>query len=162
MRNLFYQSGKIYAALQERKREYFYEDGALKTSEEIREGRLHGLSLLFWPNGKLKRKCSFENGLRHGLDQMWDEEGHLRDEGRYEHGKPVGVHRRFRNNGQIIEEIEYLGDSRFNLREWDENGEIKVEALWNDFDYHEKVWDRFQNVWVEKDGYWNGKKLTYV
>ncbi|MBX7066846.1 MAG: hypothetical protein K1X28_06420 [Parachlamydiales bacterium] len=162
MKNLYYRSGKIYASLTDEKREYFYEDGTLKTSEEFRDGKLHGQSLLFWPNGRLKRQCYFENGVRHGLDQMWDEAGNLADEGRYEQGKPVGIHRRFRKNGAPLEEIEYLGDSRFNLREWDEKGEIKVEALWNDFDYHERVWDRFQNIWVEKDGYWNGKKLVYI
>lgn len=160
MRNLYYQSGKLYAAIGEEKREFFYEDGTLKTSEEMRDGKLHGESILYWPNGKLKRKCHFENGVRHGLDQMWDAEGNLADEGCYERGKPIGIHRRFRKT--LIEEIEYLGDSRFNLREWNENGEIKVEALWNDFDYHERVWDRFQNIWVEKEGYWNGKKLVYV
>lgn len=162
MKSLFYQSGKIYAVFTDEKREYFYEDGTLKTSEEIRDGKLHGLCLLFWPNGILKRKCFFESGARHGLDQMWDQDGCLRDEGNYRQGRPVGIHRRFRKNTELIEEIEYLGDSRFNLREWDEKGEIRVEALWSEFDYHERVWDRFQNIWVQKQGYWNGKKLIYV
>lgn len=160
MRNLYYQSGKVYAAIGEEKQEFFYEDGTLKTSEEMRDGKLHGQSLLYWPNGKLKRKCHFESGVRHGLDQMWDAEGNLADEGRYEKGKPVGIHRRFKKI--LIEEIEYLDGSRFNLREWNDNGEIKVEAIWNDLDYRERVWDRFQNIWVEKEGYWNGKKLVYV
>lgn len=162
MRNLYYRSGALYADIKEEKREYFYEDGTLKTSEEYRDGKLHGEALLFWPGGTLKRKSHFEKGIRHGLDQMWNETTLLVDEGCYEWGKPVAIHRRFNKNGGLIEEIEYLQDSRFNLREWDDSGAIKVEALWNAFDYRERVWDRFNNIWVEKEGIWNGKKLVYV
>ncbi len=161
MLHLYYQSGKLYAILSEQKREYFYEDGTLKTSEEYADGRLHGESALYWPDGTLKRRCHFAKGERHGLDQIWDESGLLSDEGRYENGKPVGKHQRFKRE-KLIEEIEYLGGGRFNLREWDEQGEIRIEAVWSDFDYHERVWDRFQNIWVEKEGYWNGKKLIYT
>ena len=162
MRHLYYQSGKLYAAISDEKKVYFYEDGILKTSEEYREGKLHGESLLYWPNGGLKRKCHFEKGMRHGIDQMWNEGGVLVDEGIYAMGKPVGIHKRFSRKGTLIEEIEYLDAKRFNVREWDDAGEIKVEALWDDLDYHERAWDRFQDVWVEKEGYWNGEKLVYV
>lgn len=160
--NKYYLSGKLYAKITDEKREYFYEDGILKTVENYSEGRLHGHAQLFWPNGKQKRSSFFEKGTRHGRDEMWNEEGVLADEGQYSQGKPVGVHRRYNREGRLIEEIEYLDGHRFNLREWNDQGEIRVEALWTDFDYHEKVWDRFKDIWVEKDGYWNGKKLVYA
>lgn len=163
MDQLVYQSGMLYCARCENKKEYFYEDGTVKTIERYEGGRLHGESLLYWPNGKLKRKCSFVKGVRDGQDQMWSDEGILLDEGRYEMGKPVGVHRRFNKVGGLVEEIEYLGGPRFNLRSWDDEGVLRVEALWIDADnYREKAWDRFQNIWVEKEGYWNGNKLVYV
>ncbi len=163
MNHLYYKSGALYAALSAEKREYFYEDGTPKTIEHYRQERLEGEALLYWPNGKLKRKCSFRKGVRHGLDQMWSEEGILLDEGRYESGKPIGVHRRYNKKGALIEEIEYLDSSRFNLRNWDDRGELRVEAIWTDpATYREKAWDRFQEIWVEKEGFWNGKRLVYV
>ncbi len=162
MDHLYYRNGALYCAIHPDKKEYFYEDGTPKTIEKMRDGRLEGECLLYWPNGKLKRKCHFIRGMRHGLDQMWNEEGTLIDEGHYELGKPVGIHHRFSKQGKLIEEIEYLEGPRFNLRQWDEQGELRVEALWTDSTYREKVWDRFQNVWVEKEGFWNGKKLVYV
>lgn len=163
MDHLYYPSGALYCAKGEKKREYFYEDGTLKTVECYEGGRLNGESLLYWPNGKPKRRCRFVKGVRDGLDQMWSEEGVLVDEGLYELGRAVGVHRRFNSKGALIEEIEYLNGSRFNLRSWDDAGELRVEAIWIDSDtYREKAWDRFQNIWVEKEGYWNGKKLVYV
>ncbi len=163
MRNLYYESGEPYAVFSDEKREFFYQGGILKTLEPYKGGKLHGEVCLFWPCGTFKRRCFFEEGLRQGSDQMWNQEGVLVDEGSYEKGKPVGIHRRFSSKGALIEEIEYLGPpNRFNLREWDEKGQIKVEALWNDLDYHERVWDRFQNFWVEKDGYWDGKQLVYL
>jgi antitoxin component YwqK of YwqJK toxin-antitoxin module len=163
MEHLYYRSDALYCVIHENKKEYFYEDGTPKTFEGYFEGRLHGESLLYWPNGQLKRKCSFIKGVRDGQDLMWNDRGLLVDEGRYDMGKPAGVHRRFNEKGSMIEEIEYLEGPRFNLRSWDDAGEIRVEAIWIDADtYLEKVWDRFQNIWVEKEGFWNGKKLVYV
>jgi antitoxin component YwqK of YwqJK toxin-antitoxin module len=163
MDRLYYQNGKVYCCCSENRKEYFYEDGTLRTVEQYQRGRLEGESLLYWPDGKLKRKCSFVKGVRHGLDEIWNEEGVLQDVGGYEMGKAVGLHRRFSKNGTLIEEIEYLEGTRFNLRQWDDRGELKVEAIWIDsMIYREKAWDRFQNVWIEKEGFWNGKKLVYV
>lgn len=117
---------------------------------------------LYWPNGNMKRKCHFVKGIRHGMDQIWNVHGQLVDEGSYEMAKPVGFHRRWNDQGALIEEIEYLEGTRFNLRQWDDQGEIRVEALWTGESYREKLWDRFQNIWIEKKGFWNGKKLVYV
>jgi antitoxin component YwqK of YwqJK toxin-antitoxin module len=163
MDDLYYLSGALYCSRDEKKRKYYYEDGTPKTVESYEGGRLHGESFLYWPNGKLKRKCNFIGGVRDGIDQMWNQEGVLVDEGFYELGKPVGLHRRFNSAGALIEEIEYLNGSQFNLRSWDDAGELKVEAIWTDPEtYREKAWDRFENIWVEKEGYWDGKKLVYV
>lgn len=74
MKQLFYQSGKLYARLTEGKQEYYYEDGTLKTVQNF-----NGETVLYHPNGRLKRKCYFENGKRIGPDQFWDEEGVLLD-----------------------------------------------------------------------------------
>lgn len=120
-----------------------------------------GEVILLWPNGKMKRRCHFSRGVRSGVDQMWNEEGQLVDEGSYEEGKPVGIHRRWTSNGQLIEEIAYLDACRFNFLQWDEKGNLRVEALWIDeAHYCEKVWDRFQQIWIEKRGHWDGKRLV--
>jgi antitoxin component YwqK of YwqJK toxin-antitoxin module len=160
---LLYPSGALYGKIREDKREYYYENGALKTVESYREGRLDGEVLLYWPNSNIKRKCFFILGLREGVDQIWSEEGLLLDESFYIKGKAQGVHRRWNRHGVLIEEIVYLESNRFDLRRWDELGELRVEALWIDAtNYKEKVWDRFQNIWVEKIGRWDGKKLVYI
>lgn len=159
---LFYQSQALYCRVSEDKREYFYEDGTLKTLELYQNGKREGETILYWPNGRLKRKCHFVQGVRHGLDQMWNEEGILVDEGSYERGKAIDIHCRYGKLGNKIEEIEYLDAHRFNIRQWGEQGELRLEALWVDTEYREKAWDRFEQCWVEKVGFWNGKKLVYV
>lgn len=161
MKQLYYKNGELYARLSEEKREYFYENGTAKTLENYCGGKLHGEVVLYYPNGGIKRRCSFEEGVRHGFDEMWDEEGLLVDEGSYEMGRPIGMHRRYRKTG-LIEEIEYLQQGRFNLREWDEEGTLRVEAVWQDLDYKERIWDRFEAVWVKKQGYWDGRRLVYL
>lgn len=160
---IYYPSGALYAQISTDRRQYYYENGPLKTLELYREGRLDGLSLLYHPNGQLKRSCSFLLGIRHGLDQIWNEEAVLVDVGFYQNGDPVGVHRRWSSKGALIEEIVYWELNRFDLRRWSLKGEIEVEALWVDStNYKAKAWDRFQNVWVEQKGVWDGKKLIYV
>lgn len=163
METLYYPNGRPYCTAKKERKEYFYENRQLKTLECYREGRLHGEVLLYWPNGQLKRSCFFEMGVRHGMDQMWSETGQLLDEGRYEKGKPIGLHCRYHKNGTLLEEIEYLEGPRFNLRRWDEAGILRVEAIWTDLEtYREKVWDRFQQIWIEKEGFFDGKKLVYL
>jgi antitoxin component YwqK of YwqJK toxin-antitoxin module len=159
---LYYPNGALYAEIDETKRTYYYENGVLKTVETYREGRLHGEILLYWPNGQLKRKCHFERGAREGVDQMWSEAGLLVDEGAYQGGKPVGIHRRWSVKGDLIEEIGYIDSIRFNFRQWDELGQLRFEGIWAEETYFEKSWDRFKNVWMEKQGRWDGKKLVYV
>lgn len=158
---LFYKGGALYCHSTPDKRQYFYEDGTVKTVEPYCEGRLDGEVVLYWPNGNVKRTCSFCKGARHGHDRMWNEEGVLVDEGSYEAGKPVGTHRRYKES--LIEEIVYLEGPRFNIRQWDEQGILRLEAIWSDpMTYRERAWDRFQQIWVEKEGRWDGKKLVYV
>ena len=163
MDKLFYSSGALYCVVTEDKKEYFYEDGVPKTTQRYKQGRLSGESILYWPNGKLKRRCHFVKGIRDGFDQMMSEDGILLDEGIYTLGKPTGVHRRFNHKGSLIEEIEYLEEPRFNLKNWDDEGELRVDAKWIDcLNYEEKAWDRFQNKWIEKKGRFDGKKLIYL
>src|SRR3989344_787000 len=157
---LYYISGALYSRTQEDKKEYFYENGSPKTIECYADGRLSGESLLYWPNGRLKRKCSLLRGVREGWDQMLSPHGIVLDEGFYRKGEPVGVHRRCNRRGQLIEEIEYLEKPRFNLRRWDDEGQIRVNTRWvDDIHYEERAWDRFENKWVEKRGRFDGKKL---
>lgn len=161
MKHLYYQNDQVYAILSEEVRKYFYADGTLKTFEPYQAGRLHGEVSLYWPNARLKRVCSFDHGVRQGQDLMWDEEGRLVDEGSYAKGVPVGTHRRFCASRKI-EEIEYLEEGRFNLWEWDEEGNLRIEALWDHLSYKERVWDRFKHEWVNQTGYWDGNKLIYT
>lgn len=163
MHKLMYASGALYCEITDELKRYFYEDGTLKTVERFSEGKLSGESTLYWPNGQVKRRVFFKDGIRNGLDQMKSPEGILLDEGHYELGKPVGVHRRYNKLGSLIEEIEYLDLDRFNLRSWNDEGELWVDAKWIDeLNYLEKAWDRFENKWIEKKGRFDGKKLIYL
>jgi len=159
--DLYYKSGSLYCRETEEKKEYFYEDGTPKTIEPYLESKLHGEVLLYWPNGKIKRKCHFKNGARNGIDQMWNDSGILVDEGSYEMGSAVGTHRRYSQKGSLIEEITYLVSPRFTITGWDEQGELRLQTTWEGAEYREKVWDRFQKIWIEKEGFWDGSQLVY-
>ncbi|MBI5272353.1 MAG: hypothetical protein HY861_00020 [Chlamydiia bacterium] len=159
---LFYASGALYAELTPELHSYFYENGTVKTVERYKEGRLDGEVLLYWPNGQRKRKSFFIRGVREGLDQMWNCNGQLVDEGSYEAGRAVGVHRRFREDGVLIEEARYIDRARFDLRSWDETGQLRLEALWEGLTYLERSWNRSKSCWMEKRGHWDGAKIVYA
>jgi antitoxin component YwqK of YwqJK toxin-antitoxin module len=161
-KKLYYPSGALYADLSVAKRAYFYEDGGPKTFEPYLEDKLHGEAVLYWQNGQVKRKSSFQKGIRHGFDRMWTDGGQLVDEGNYEMGKPTGTHRRWSPLGNLIEEIRYIDPVRFEIRLWDESGELRIEGLWKGDAYLEKTWDISQKIWTEKKGRWDGKKVVYV
>lgn len=158
-----YASGALYGKITDNKKEYFYEDGTLKTIEHYFNGRLIEVSVLYWPNGMEKRRVAFKNGVRHGNDLMFSDEGILLDAGQYEDGNPVGIHRRYNKSGLLIEEIEYLDPIRFNMRSWNDEGELWVDARYLDEEnYLERAWDRFENKWIEKKGRFDGTKLIYL
>jgi antitoxin component YwqK of YwqJK toxin-antitoxin module len=148
---LYYPTGAVYAVFTEKKRKYFYEDGTLKTKEEIEDGKLHGSVLLYWPNGQLKRKSFFSHGKRDGSDQMWDEAGRLWDEGFYENGNGVKIHRKWGRSGRLVQETKFLGDGRCNFKEWDEEGKLIASGEWDEKGgYVERHFNFLQGAWVEK------------
>ena len=163
MNKLTYASGVLYCKITDNKKEYFYEDGTLKTIEQYSDGRLMGVSVLYWPNGIEKRRVFFKKGVRDGHDLMFSDEGVILDAGQYEDGKPAGIHRRYSRSGLLIEEIEYLDKIRFNMRSWNDEGELWVDARYLDEEnYLERTWDRFENKWIEKKGRFDGTKLIYL
>lgn len=141
--------------------EYYYESGCVKSHLPYVSGKLHGQVRLYWENGQIKRQTDYSQGLREGKDEIWNEQGVLVDSGEYQAGHPCGVHRHFFANGSPKEEIVYHTPLRFDKKEWDANGKLKVEALWApDLTYTEKVYQETHGALVRK-GYWDGTRLCW-
>jgi antitoxin component YwqK of YwqJK toxin-antitoxin module len=163
----YYLSGKVSSVQRFKEgrwhemQEYFYEDGIVKSLLPYSLGKLHGEVRLFWEGGKTKRKTSYQQGLREGKDQLWNEKGVLIDEAEYKSGQPCGTHRYYFHSGKVKEEWVYHTPTRYDRKEWNEEGKLVVEGLWApDMSYTEKSFLETHGAQVRK-GYWNGNKLCW-
>ncbi|MBI3237144.1 MAG: toxin-antitoxin system YwqK family antitoxin [Chlamydiales bacterium] len=163
----YYLSGKV-SSIQRFKggvwegfQEYFYEDGTCKSHLPYSLGKLHGQVKLFWEDGQIKRQTGYERGLRHKEDRIWDEKGVLIDEGNWDLGKPCGTHRHLFSNGAPKAEYIYHTPTRWDVREWEESGELILEGIWGaDLSYTEKKKTETDARAVRR-GYWDGNRLCW-
>ena len=117
---------------------------------------------IFWPNGAVKRVVEFKNNQRSGFDRIYNQAGHLVDEAFFDQSFPIGIHRRFDQKGNLIEEVSHLEKGRFSFRLYGSSQEPYFEGLWLDKDcYVERSFDKGSDLWVEKKGCWDGKKVVF-
>jgi antitoxin component YwqK of YwqJK toxin-antitoxin module len=163
----YYASGKR-ASLQRFKKgewhgaqEYYYENGKLKSVIPFVEGKLHGEVQLFWEGGQAKRSVHYMEGLREEWDLLWNEQGVLIDEGEYRAGQPIGVHRHFFPHGKVQQELNYHTPLRFDRKEWDQEGKLKIEGVYApDLTYTERVYQQGGGA-IVRTGYWDGNRLVW-
>lgn len=162
----YYLSGKVASAQRFKEgllhgmQEYFYEDGAVKSLLPYSRGKLDGEVRLFWEGGKSKRMTCYQAGLRNGKDQIWNEKGILVDDAEYRSGQPFGTHSHYFPSGKLKEETLYHAPTRFDKREWNEEGKLILEGIWSDLNYTEKSYLETQGASVRK-GYWDGNRLRW-
>ena len=162
----YYRSGKLCSLERYKqgvfhtKQEYYYEEGTLKSVIPYREGCLEGQVLLYWPTGQKKRECHFQKGMRSGWDRLWDPQGILLDAGSYEKGEATGKHQRFFQKGEIQEERLYHSPSRFDVKEWDNLGNLILEGTFHSsLHYTEKTWK--EGVEEKREGIWKEGRICW-
>ena len=88
--------------LKEELRESFYKNGQLKSKDNYKFGKLHGLSESFNDNGQLDRGKNYKFGEEHGPSEIYYENGQLYRKGNYKFGKQVkGSFEYFDKNGEL-------------------------------------------------------------
>jgi len=129
----FYASGALQALLHykaglfEGEQLYYYERGVVKSRIPFQNGRLHGVVRLYYPDGGLKRELHFSEGRRHGGERFWDEAGNLRYEAEFKEGSPHGKAAVFSAEGKKVRELFFRTPELFDIREWNEKGELVLE-----------------------------------
>jgi antitoxin component YwqK of YwqJK toxin-antitoxin module len=145
---------------------YYYPNGQMKTKMVYRNGRLEGEADLFWPNGQQKRRCFFLSGEREGFDRIWSAAGALLNEEEYQKGIPVGCHSSWYENGSLRSKRVYHTSDRFDLYEWDSNGNPLYEGIFDlDLCYLEKSWKEGnlhtrRGQWIDHSILWEPCETT--
>jgi antitoxin component YwqK of YwqJK toxin-antitoxin module len=75
-------------------------------------GKLNGITKVFYGSGELKEEMSFEQGIRTGINREYHRSGKLHYEYRFVKGKLDGETKRYDENGNLIETIVFKDGAR--------------------------------------------------
>lgn len=82
---------------------YFSKDnGVLILQEENKNGKVEGVSKVFYDTGSLKSECTFVNGLREGHAKVYYPSGALKEEGDFHEDAKVGIWKSYNEDGDEI------------------------------------------------------------
>ncbi|MDB4720388.1 toxin-antitoxin system YwqK family antitoxin [Verrucomicrobiales bacterium] len=111
-----------------------YDKGQKKFKGTYKNGKHHGLWVLWYNNGQKKAEGNYKDGgERDGLWAEWHDNGQKKWEGNYKDGKKYGIVTEWYKNGQKEEERTYKSDKREGLRvRWHENGQKATEGTYKD------------------------------
>lgn len=93
----------IHASAQ--KQSLFYSSGSLQYSYEIKNDKLDGIFLSYYPNSSIKVKGSFIAGQKSGLWQAWDTAGVLRTKRYFASNSEFELLDEWTSDGKPIEDI---------------------------------------------------------
>lgn len=99
----------------------FYENGKLKATGLLQEGKKNGKWLYFTETGDKFREIEYLDGVENGEWKMWHENGNLYIEQYKINGKSKGLWKEYYENGKPKEIGEYKDDGYFPIDFWDEN-----------------------------------------
>lgn len=102
------------------------------------------------------KKCSYVAGKLHGDYKKWRENGQLWVHAKYDNGKIDQFYRIWYSNGQLYEENNYKNGKIQTERKWRPDGKLWIEKLYNDNYCYNKEWDENGNQRVEST-FCNGK-----
>ena len=130
----------------------------------FKNGKKHGLWVVYYRDGQLSEKGTYKNGKKDGLwvDYSWDN-GQLGSKGQYIDGKRDGLWETYHDNGQLQTKGYYKDGKKDGLWEYfHENGQLfskghlkdgKRDGLWEYFNEDGTVWERITGT------YKNGEKI---
>jgi antitoxin component YwqK of YwqJK toxin-antitoxin module len=121
----------------------FHDNGQKKSEGNLKDGKQHGLSVLWHENGQKKTEVNYKDGKQHGLLVSWYENGQKVGEGNFKGGEMDGPAVWWYENGQKKTEGNYKDGKMDGPRvTWHENGQKKMESTFKD---NEPISEKFWN-----------------
>ena len=116
---------------------------------------LKGIGKEYKDDGKLLYDGEYLNGKRNGKGKTYDDNGKLIYEGEYLNGKQNGKGKVYYSDGKLMLEGEFLNGKKWNIKEYDKNGEI-IHELKNGNGYMNSY--NFFDIKIFEGEYINGFK----
>ena len=87
--------------------EAYLGEGLLEGKVPFKDGRVNGVSKLYYPSGKLASVATFKNGKVEGVQKDYYENGKLKIESSQKNGLPDGVSKFYDENGKVIDQATF-------------------------------------------------------
>ncbi len=81
---------------------YWDENSHLVNITYYENGKLHGLSISYFPNGIISSKVKYFYGQNHGINETYHSNGKIKSNQIFEFDKPISELLRFDENGNLI------------------------------------------------------------
>jgi antitoxin component YwqK of YwqJK toxin-antitoxin module len=102
----------------------YYENGAVKTISQYRNGRQIGYYKEFHPNGNLAFSQRIKNGKINGPVRAYYENGNLMAEVDFIDNLEQGVLKEYYENGKLKEKVYYIDGVLLRLKKFDNQGKL--------------------------------------
>lgn len=145
----------------QRVKETKYPSGTLKSSQEYKGKKQHGVSTWYFENGNKELEVNYVDDKPHGTTTRWYHGGIKESLDTYVEGKRTGPSRKWDTQGLLTEEFNYLNDSLHgNYLLYYENGQVKIEGYYN-MGLYDSTWTYFDitGMKVGDGSYKNGSGL---
>lgn len=123
--------------------------GQVENLEHYKDGKQHGLEIMWYENGQKYSEINYRDGKKHGLQNLWYENGQKESELTRKDGEFHGPVTKWWENGNMCYSKNYLDGEYHGLStEWHENGQKKNETNYNDGEKNglQTWWDNDGNV----------------
>ncbi len=110
----------------------FAENGILISEKRYEDGRLQGISKLYYPSGKIMTEWAYQNDKRHGLAIGYYENGKIKDKGYYKNDKLDGIVLKYRKDGILKSKMNFKDDFPHGIAQtFDTDGILEYEYAYS-------------------------------
>ncbi|HLN53474.1 MAG TPA: toxin-antitoxin system YwqK family antitoxin [Lentimicrobium sp.] len=115
----------------QRVKESHFPDGTIKSRQEFKGKKEHGISTWYFDNGSKELEMNYHEGVPQGLMTRWYYSGQKELQEQYKEGKKNGPSLRWDIQGRLIEEVNFRDDSLHGeYIQYYENGLVKIEGYY--------------------------------
>lgn len=108
--------------------------------EHYKDGKQHGLEIMWYENGQKYSEINHKDGTKHGLQTYWHENGQKQKEITLKDGGKHSTEIRWKKNGQKQVEITRKNGKKHGLETWwDEEGNIIQQKRYENGQQVEKI-----------------------
>ena len=79
----------------------YYPNSTIRIKWPFKNGKKNGLTKIYYPNGKIKQIVPYRYGKAHGIAKHYYKNGKIKSTGRYINGKAHGAHKFYYRNGKL-------------------------------------------------------------